>query len=71
VLEKKFFDTYKLKLLENLKVHPMFHVSFLKPVSCDASRPNQEHHSKPPSDFIHNEPKFEVEVVFKSRQLRG
>ncbi len=71
VLEKKFPDTYKLKLLENLRVHPIFHVSLLKPVTRDASRPNREHNLRPPLDLIHNEPKFEVEVVFKSRQLRG
>jgi hypothetical protein len=40
VLEKKFPNTYKLELLENLKVHPTFHVSFLKPIFSDASRPN-------------------------------
>jgi hypothetical protein len=40
VLEKKFLDTFKLKLQKNLKVHPTFHVSFLKPVSHDASKPN-------------------------------
>jgi hypothetical protein len=40
VLEKKFPNTYKLKLLENLKVHPIFHVSFLKPIVRDASRPS-------------------------------
>jgi len=40
VLEKKFFDIYKLELLENLRVHPIYHVSHLKPVSHDASRPN-------------------------------
>ncbi len=71
VLEKKFLDTYKLELLENLKIHPIFHVSLLKSVSCDASRPNRKHNSRPPPNLIHNEPKFEMEVVFKSRQLRG
>jgi len=42
VLEKKLSDTYKLELAENLKVHPTFHVSFLKPVARDASRLNRE-----------------------------
>ncbi len=71
VLEKKLSDTYKLELSENLKVHPTFHVSFLKLVARDASRPNREHTSRPPSDLIRNEPEFEVEVVLKSRQLTG
>jgi hypothetical protein len=47
VLEKKFPDTYKLKLSKNLRVHPIFHVSFLKPVTRDASGPNREHNSRP------------------------
>jgi hypothetical protein len=71
VLEKKLFDTYKLELLENLKVCPTFHVSPLKPVLGDASRPNREHNSRPPPDLVHNEPEFEVEAVLKSRQVRG
>jgi hypothetical protein len=33
VLEKKFLDIYKLELLKNLKVHPIFHVSLLKLVT--------------------------------------
>jgi hypothetical protein len=71
VLEKKFPNTYKLELPKNLNVHPVFHVSFLKPVTCDASRPDREHNSRPLLDLVHNEPKFEVEVVLKSRQLKG
>jgi hypothetical protein len=67
VLEKKFPNTYKLELPKNLRVHPTFHVSFLKPVTRDASRPNRKHNSRPPPNLVHNEPKFEVEAVLKSR----
>jgi hypothetical protein len=71
MLEKKFLHTYKLELLENPKVHPIFHVFLLEPVSRDASRLNREHNSRPPPNLTHNEPEFELEVMFKSRQLRG
>ncbi len=71
VLEKKLFDTYKLQLPKNLRIHPTFHVSILRPVSRDALRLNQEYNSRPPPNLVHNEPDFEVEAVFKSRQLRG
>jgi len=39
-VEKKNPNIYKLELLENLGVHPIFNVSLLKPVSRDASRLN-------------------------------
>jgi hypothetical protein len=71
VLEKKFLDTYKLELPENLKVHPIFHVSLFKSVAHDVSRHNQKYNSKPPPNLINNEPKFEVEAMLKSRQLKG
>jgi tRNA A37 N6-isopentenylltransferase MiaA len=43
----------------------------LKPIARDASRPNQEHNSRPPPDVIDNKLEFEVEAMFNSRQLRG
>jgi len=67
VLEKKFPNSYKLELSKNLKVHPIFHVSFLKLVARDASRLSQEHNSRPPPNLMDNKPKFEVEAIFKSR----
>jgi hypothetical protein len=62
VLEKKFPNTYKLELSENLKVHLVFHVLFLKLVIRDASRPDRKHNSRPPPKLVHNEPEFEVDA---------
>jgi hypothetical protein len=71
MLEKKFPNTYKLELPENLRFHPIFHVSVLKSVSRDASRPNREHNSRPAPNLVHNELEFEVEAVLKSKQSKG
>jgi len=71
VLEKKSPNTFKLELSKNLKVHPIFHVLFFKPIARDASRLNQKYNSKPPPNFIDNKLEFEVEAMFKSRQLKG
>jgi hypothetical protein len=49
----------------------MFHVSLLKLVNRDASRPNLKHNSRPPPDLVHNEPEFEMEAVLKLRQPKG
>ncbi len=40
VLENKIFNTYKLKLPENLKVHPTFDVFLLKRVTRNTLRLN-------------------------------
>ncbi len=44
------------------------HLSPLRSWECVT---NQEHNSRPPPDLVYKEPEFEVEAVFKSRQLRG
>jgi hypothetical protein len=43
----------------------------LKPIACDGLRPNRKYNSRPPPNFIDNEHEFEMEVVFKLRQIRG
>ncbi len=53
VLEKKLSYIYKLELPKNLRIHPKFHVSLLKPVARDTSRPNREHNSRPPPYLVH------------------
>jgi len=68
---KKIPNTYKLQLPNFLKIHAIFHVLLLKPITRDASRPNREHNSRPPPNLIHNELEFEMKVVLKLKQLRG
>ncbi len=64
-------DIYKLKLLEKLKVKPIFHVYVLKLIFQKLSRPTQRNDVWHPLKFINNEPKFEVETMLKSRQSQG
>jgi hypothetical protein len=63
-------DTYKLKLLEKLKVKLIFHVYVLKLIFQN-SRPTQRNDVWPPLEFINNEPKFGLEAMLKSRQSQG
>ncbi len=71
VLEKKFPNIFKLELPKNLKVHPIFHVFFKKLVTHEDSRFNQKYNSKPPPNFVDNEPEFKMEAMLKLRQLKG
>ncbi len=67
--KKETSSHLQIGVSENLKVHLTFHVSLLKLVSHDASRPKWKHELRPQLDLIENEPKFEVETIFNSKQL--
>ncbi len=46
-------------------------VSFFNPIAYDTSKPNRQRNSRPPPNLIDNKLEFEMEVVLKSRQLKG
>ena len=62
--------TYKLKLSEQWKIHPVFHSTLLTPFKeNDIHRPN---YLNPPPDLIDGEPEYEVEAInAHRRQERG
>ncbi|MBT1582503.1 hypothetical protein KK473_28330, partial [Klebsiella pneumoniae] len=49
VIQKVGNVAYKLKLLERLKVHPTFHVSFLKPYYEDQDTARAQKNKAPPT----------------------
>jgi hypothetical protein len=56
------------RILEKSKISTnLSYVSLLNLVSCDVSRPNQEHELKLTLDLINNESKFEMKTTLKSR----
>ena len=61
---------YRLKLLEQWKIHPMFHATLLTPF-----KENDIHghnYLNPPPDLIDGEPEYEVEAInAHRRQGRG
>ena len=52
IVEQVFKDIYKLKLLPEIKVHPAFHVSLLKPFKEDTLWPDRKQVIRPPPDLV-------------------
>ena len=62
---------FKLKLPDTLNIHPVFHVSLLRPHTAPAF-PEQRSASVPPGPvFLQGAEEWEVEKVLASRLLRG
>ena len=60
--------TYQLTLLEQWKIHPVFHVDLLTPYKETAF--HGDNYTRPPPDLINDEEEYEVEQVLDSR-VRG
>src|ERR1700738_2710495 len=51
-VEQVFKDIYNLELQPEIKVHPTFYVSFLKPFKDDTLWPDHKHVIRPPPDLV-------------------
>ena len=67
IVERVFKDVYKLELPPEIKVHPTFHVSLLKPFKEDTLWPNCKQVIRPPPNFVEDHLEYEVERILKYR----
>jgi hypothetical protein len=67
IVERVFKDVYKLELPPEIKVHPTFHVSLLKPFKEDTLWPNRKQVIRPPPDLVGDHLEYEVEGILKCR----
>ena len=65
VLEKVGALALKLELPPHLRMHPVFHVSLVKPYHSDG-----KYVPIPPMDYLENEPLFKVDALLDSRMRK-
>ena len=68
IIEPVFKDIYKLKLPPEIKVHPTFHVSFLKSFKDDTLWPDHKQVIRPPPDLVEVIWNMRYEGIFKCRK---
>ena len=67
IVERMFKDVYKLELPPEIKVHPTFHVSLLKPFKEDTIWTGRKQVIRPPPDLVGDHLEYEVEGILKCR----
>ncbi|OIT08821.1 hypothetical protein A4A49_60772 [Nicotiana attenuata] len=68
VIEKVGEVAYRLKLPERMKIHPTFHVSYLRPYVEDPEDPDRHKTKKVPPE-VRNQTEDEIEKILDHRVL--
>ena len=68
IVERVFKDMYKLEIPPEIKVHPTFHVSLLKPFKVVTLWPDHKRVIRPPPDLVVGHLEYGVEGTLKCRK---